>query len=185
MGSCEPDGPMYVLDWCASTAPPASTALPSRPLGPTGGGWGRVEEWPRPRPVPPPERLRRGGSYGAGAASITANSLTRKGLRVRRPVAGRRAGPTSWGLEGRGGPSCGLCPPLRPAARGTHFTHKRGCLPAAQPSTLSFLRLLTCNAFQIPHSRQRALASLNDAPPAWPKTRTTTIARNAACEFLT
>ena len=60
VGSCDvAPGPMQLLGWCASTAPPASTALPSRPPGAPDHGWGRAEEWPRPRPVPPPERLRR------------------------------------------------------------------------------------------------------------------------------
>ena len=61
-GCCGPVGSPWadgILDWSASTAPPASAALPSRPPGAPDHGWGRAEEWPRPRPVPPPERLRR------------------------------------------------------------------------------------------------------------------------------
>ena len=124
VGSPWADG---ILDWVASTAPPASTALPSRPPGsPAAGG----DVW-RNGPVRGPSRPRsvsfvRGVSHGAGAASITADSPTRKGLPARRPAAGRRAGPTipSWGLEGRGSPSAaGLCPPPRPSARGNQSIH--------------------------------------------------------------
>ena len=101
VGSCGvAQGPMQLLGWSASTAPPASTALPSRPPGSPGCGWGRAEEWPRPRPVPPPERLRRGVGHGAGAAWITVDSPTRKGHPAWRPAAGGRAGPTKGGWVG-------------------------------------------------------------------------------------
>ena len=101
LGSCGvAQEQMEVLDWSVSTAPSASTALPSRPPGSPGCGWGRAEEWPRPRPVLPPERLRLGVGHGAGAASITADSPTRKGHPARRPAAGRRAGPTKGGWVG-------------------------------------------------------------------------------------
>ena len=51
MKSCEvASGPKNILDWCASTAWPASAALPSRPPsipGPNPGrGKGRAAEWP-------------------------------------------------------------------------------------------------------------------------------------------
>ena len=127
VGSCGvAQGPIEVLDWSASTAPPASTALPSRPPGAPGRGWGRAKEWPRPRPVPPPERLRHGVGHGAGAASITAGSPTRKGRQARRGPAGGPNHP-SWGLDGRGNPSTArLDPPPRPAALGTQSTQRRG-----------------------------------------------------------
>ena len=64
-------------------------------LGAPGRGWGRAEEWPRPRPVSSPERLLRGVSHGASAASFTADSPTWKGHPARRPAGGRRAGQPS------------------------------------------------------------------------------------------
>ena len=57
---------------------------------------------PRPLPVLLPERLHRGLGHGAGAASITVDSPTRKGRPARRPSAGRRAGgPIKGGGVGR------------------------------------------------------------------------------------
>ena len=128
--SCEvAQGPMQLLGWCASTAPPASTALPSRPPGAPDHGWGRAEEWPRPRPVPPPERLRRGW---VTAPARPRSRRTRRLGRVTRPGARLRAArraqpshltPAIMGPGRSGEPERhGLCPPSS-AARGLQSTH--------------------------------------------------------------
>ena len=101
--------------------------------------------------APSPARPAPGASpswvgHGAGAASITADSPTRKGHPARRPSAGRRAGPTipSWGLEGRGNPSAtgSFHPrdPRREASNQHHArlfckTHEQALRTAAQQET--------------------------------------------------
>ena len=156
--------------WVGAPPPLRQRPPPSRhvPLAhPTTGGDVR-----RNGPVRGPSRPRsvsvvRGVSHGAGAASITADSLTRKGLPARRPAPGRRAGPTipSWGLEGRGGPSCGLCPPRRPAARGTHIPHRRSC-PAINPVILALVIVHSLPSFA-QSAAGRGLTYV--APPALPQ----------------
>ena len=66
--SCEVgDGPINGLVWFATTALPASSALPSRPPGSPGRRKVHAEEWPRPLPVSAPTRPRRASGHGAGA----------------------------------------------------------------------------------------------------------------------
>ena len=100
MKSCEVvGGPMYV--WIGVPPPLRRRPPPSRhvPLAhPTAGRDAR--RVPRSRPVPTPKILRRGLDHGAGAASITADSPTRKGRPARRPAEGRRAGLIKGGWVG-------------------------------------------------------------------------------------
>ena len=106
VGSCGvAQGPMQLLGWSASTAPPASTALPSRPPGSPGCGWGRAEEWPRPR-RDGPSRLRSVSVVGWVTAparpglrwTLRLGRVTRPGAPLRAAGrAQRRAG--GWGSK--------------------------------------------------------------------------------------
>ena len=101
--SCEVgDGPINGLVWFATTALPASSALPSRPPGaPAAGRYTR-----RNGPVRCPSRHRRvpvvrrvtAPARGLDHGGLAASTPTRKG----RPAAsaGRRAGPTKGGWVG-------------------------------------------------------------------------------------
>ena len=129
LGSCDvAPGPMQLLGWCASTAPPASTALPSRPLGSPGCGSRRAEEWPRPRPVPPPERLRLGW---VTAPARPRSRRTRRLGRVTRPGARLRAAGRAqpshhgaWKVGGTRAPQ--HCPPRDPRREASQPTHTSG-----------------------------------------------------------
>ena len=105
-GYCVPVGSPWadgILDWNASTAPPASAALPSRPLALRL----RVETCremaasaARPAPGASPSWV----GHGAGAASITAESPTRKGHPARRRLrAAGRAQPRAGGWGSKSG----------------------------------------------------------------------------------
>ena len=141
--------------------PPVTSPWRTQPRVGTCGGVARSVARPAPGASPSWGESRRwcGLDHGGLADSEGSSGPAPS----RRPPGGPDnpiMGPGRWR-----GPSCDLCPPRRPAGRGTHFTHKRGC--AASPS---FFCLLSCTALQIPHNRQRALAPLMMLHQPCPKT---------------
>ena len=81
----------------------ASAALTGgRPLTLPPAGRDVRRGWPHPRPVSTPKRPRRGMGHGAGAASNTADSPTRKGrpLPGPAPVCGPLGGPNKGRVDG-------------------------------------------------------------------------------------
>ena len=126
VGSCDvAPGPMQLLGWCASTAPPASAALPSRPPGSPVA----CRDERRGGPVPGPSRPR--------SVSVLGGSRRRRGLDHGgladsegspgpAPVCGPPGGPNHpiMGPGRSGEPERrGHCPLPRPTARGIQPTH--------------------------------------------------------------
>jgi len=181
VGSCDvAPGPMQLLGWCASTAPPASTALPSRPPGAPDHGWGRAEEWPRPRPVPPPERLRRAWGESRRRRGLDHGGLAdSEGSPRPAPSSGPAGGPNHPIM----GPGRSRGPELRslptPETRGARHTHP------TQEKLLSHQSSHPCACYRAQFAKFRTIGR----GPCPHLCCSTSLAprgsRNASCESLT